>query len=53
MIAHPRCVEFLEAVNVEIEKLREMGAGAVVPGGQRGVPLTEKILRVSFNYKSK
>jgi len=30
-----------------------MGAGTVVPGGRRGVPLTEKILRASFIFATK
>ena len=53
MLAHPRCEEFLQAVEVEINKLRSIGAGKVVPGGRKGVPLTEQILRSSFVFVTK
>jgi len=53
MLSHPRCEEFLRAVDAEVRKLTEMGAGKVVPGGRRGVPVTEQILRSSFVFATK
>jgi len=53
MLSHPRCEEFLRAVDAEVRKLTQMGAGKVVPGGRRGVPVTEKILRSSFVFATK
>lgn len=53
MLSHPRCEEFLRAVDAEVRKLTQMGAGKVVPGGRRGVPVTEQILRSSFVFATK
>ena len=53
MLSHPRCEEFLKAVDAEVLKLTQMGAGKVVRGGRRGVPVTEHILRSSFVFATK
>jgi len=53
MIAHPKGVEFLKAVDVEMTKLESLGAGTEVHGGRRGVPPGESILRSSFVFVTK
>ena len=35
MLSHPRCEEFLQAVDAEVRKLTLMGAGEVVRGGRK------------------
>jgi len=53
MKAHPHAREFLLAVEKEISKLVEMGAGTEVKGGRAGVPPGHKILRTMLTFVTK